>query len=225
MSQTPLNCQRSHNAPHYEHQQPYSESHAMDHVKFTQMKDGDAEDYAFLTEHEIAYTKGTADRLLGALVSLDESLSGYQISRLGHSLQAATRAEQDNADIDWIVAALLHDIGDIFAPYNHDEYAASILRPFVREQVTWVVEKHGDFQLAYYGNHVGADPDKRNTYAGHPYFDDCATFCERWDQNSFDPAYTHKPIEHFAPMVRDVFAREPYDPTVIRTGEREPLFL
>lgn len=195
----------------------------MDHVKFTQMKDGDAEDYAFLTEHEVEFTKGTADRLLAALVGLDEGLSGYQITRLGHSLQAATRAERDGADTDWIVAALLHDIGDIFAPYNHDEYAASILRPFVREQVTWVVEKHGDFQLVYYGNHVGANPEKRQTYADHAYFDDCATFCERWDQNSFDPDYDHLPIEHFADRVRAVFARAPYDPAVIRAGEREPL--
>ncbi|WP_438957189.1 HD domain-containing protein [Cognatiyoonia sp.] len=195
----------------------------MDQVKFTQMKDGDKEDYDFLTEHEIAHTKGTADRLLKALVELDEGLSGYQITRLGHSLQSATRAERDGADTDWIVAALLHDIGDIFAPYNHDEYAASILKPFVREQVTWVVEKHGDFQLVYYGAHVGANPEKRQTYAGHPYFDDCAEFCERWDQSSFDPNYTTLPIEHFADRVREVFAREPYDPRVIRTGEREPL--
>lgn len=195
----------------------------MDHVKFTQMKDGDAEDYAFLTEHEVEYTKGTADRLLTALVSLDESLTGYQITRLDHSLQAATRAERDGADTDWIVAALLHDIGDIFAPYNHDEYAATILRPFVREQVTWVVEKHGDFQMVYYGEHVGANPEKRQAYAGHAYFDDCATFCERWDQNSFDPNYDHLPLTHFTDRVREVFARKPYDPSVIRAGEREPM--
>ena len=195
----------------------------MDQVKFTQMKDGDAEDYAFLTEHEIEYTKGTADRLLIALVSLDESLSGYQITRLGHSLQSATRAERDGADTDWIVSALLHDIGDIFAPCNHDEYAATILRPFVREQCTWVVEKHGDFQMVYYGEHVGADPEKRQTYAGHPYFDDCVAFCERWDQSSFDPAYDALPLDHFADRVREVFARAPYDPAVIRAGEREAL--
>ena len=195
----------------------------MDRVKFTAMKDGDKEDYDFLTAHEVDHTKGTADRLLKALVELDEGLSGYQISRLGHSLQSATRAERDGADIDWIVAALLHDIGDIFAPYNHDEYAATILRPFVREQVTWVVEKHGDFQLVYYGEHVGADPEKRQAYAGHIYFDDCATFCERWDQSSFDPDYDTLPIEHFADRVREVFAREPYDPDVICQGARRPL--
>ncbi len=187
------------------------------------MKDGDKEDYDFLTEHEVAYTKGTAGRLLSAMVSLDEGLSGYQITRLGHSLQSATRAERDGADTDWIVAALLHDIGDIYAPYNHDEYAASILRPFVREQVTWVVEKHGDFQLIYYGEHVGANPEKRETYRDSPYFDDCAVFCERWDQSSFDPAYDTLPLSHFAPRVEEVFARTPYDSDVIQTGVRVPL--
>ena len=195
----------------------------MDHVKFTAMKDGDKEDYDFLGHHEVEHAKGTADRLLKALVDLDEGLSGYQISRLGHSLQSATRAERDGADTDWVVAALLHDIGDIFAPYNHDEYAASILRPFVREQVTWVVEKHGDFQLLYFGEHVGADPQKRKAYEGHRYYDDCAQFCERWDQSSFDPDYDTLPIEHFVERVREVFAREPYDPAVLRIGAREPL--
>ena len=195
----------------------------MEQVKFTAMKDGDKEDYDFLGRHEVEYAKGTADRLLKAMESLDESLSGYKVTRLEHSLQSATRAWRDGADIDWVVSALLHDIGDIFAPYNHDEYAATILRPFVREQCTWVVEKHGDFQMIYYGEHVGANPHKRDAYKGHPYFDDCATFCERWDQSSFDPDYDMKPLDAFAPMVREVFARQAYDPAVIRAGERAPL--
>ena len=196
----------------------------MDKVSFTQMKDGTKEDYTFLTEHEIEYTKGTADRLLKALVELDEGLSGYQVTRLGHSVQSASRAWRDGADIDWVVAALLHDIGDIYAPYNHDEYAATILKPFVREQVTWCVETHGDFQMLYYGHHLdGFDQHKRDRHAGHAYFDDCAAFCERWDQASFDPEYDDLPLAFFAPMVREVFARPAYDPDVIRPGAREPL--
>ncbi len=195
----------------------------MDHVKFTQMKDGDKEDYAFLTEHEVEFTKGTADRLLSAMVDLDKGLSGYQVTRLGHSIQSATRALNDGADVDWIVSALLHDIGDIYAPYNHDEYAAAILRPFVREQCAWVVEKHGDFQMVYYGHHVGGNPNKRDAFKGHPYFDDCAEFCERWDQSSFDPNYNSKPLSFFTGMVHEVFSRTPYDPDVIRAGQREPL--
>lgn len=195
----------------------------MDKVGFTQMKDGTREDYAFLTEHEIAFTKGTADRLLRALVELDEGLSGYQVTRLGHSVQSATRAWRDGADIDWVVAALLHDIGDIYAPYNHDEYAATILKPFVREQVTWVVQAHGDFQMLYYGHHVGGDQHKRDRHAGSPYFDDCAEFCERWDQASFDPDHDDLPLSFFAPMVREVFARTAYDPEVVQPGVRVPL--
>jgi predicted HD phosphohydrolase len=195
----------------------------MEHVKFTAMKDGDKEDYQFLHPLEVNYASGTADRLLKALVTLDESMSGYKITRLGHSLQSATRAWNEGADVDWVVSALLHDIGDIFAPYNHDEYAASILRPFVREQCTWVVEKHGDFQMLYYGHHVGGNQHKRDAYAGHMYFDDCAAFCERWDQASFDPDYKTEPVEFFTDMTREVFARQAYDPAVVRAGAREPL--
>ncbi len=196
----------------------------MDKVSFTRMKDGTREDYEFLTAHEVDYTKGTADRLLAALVDLDKGLSGYQVTRLGHSLQAATRAWRDGADTDWVVAALLHDIGDIYAPYNHDEYAATILKPFVREQCTWVVQTHGDFQMLYYGHHLpGADQHKRERHRGNCYFDDCAEFCERWDQASFDPAYDALPLDAFAPLVREVFARRPYDPAVIRAGERVSL--
>jgi predicted HD phosphohydrolase len=195
----------------------------MDKVKFTAMKDGDAADYAMLDVHERDYASGTADRLLGALVELDESLSGYQVTRLGHSLQAATRAWRAGADTDWVVAALLHDIGDIYAPYNHDEYAAAILKPFVREQVTWVVEKHGDFQRLYYAHHVGGNRHARDRFKGHAYYDDCAEFCEMWDQSSFDPAYPTMKVEDFAPLVREVFARTAYDPAVIRAGERVAL--
>ena len=192
-------------------------------VKFNQMKDGDLEDYAFLTEHETEYAAKTADRLLDAMVALDQSLSGYKITRLGHSLQSATRAWRAGADVDWIVSALLHDIGDIYAPYNHDEYAATIIRPFVREQCAWVVEKHGDFQLLYYADHVGANPHKRDAYRDSPYFNDCADFCEYWDQSSFDPDYATLGLPFFAPLVRDVFARRTFDPLVLRKGERMPL--
>ena len=195
----------------------------MEQVKFTKMEDGDAEDYRFLNDHETEYTKGTADRLLKALVNLDESLSGYQITRLGHSVQSATRAWRDGADIDWVVSALLHDVGDIFAPYNHDEYAATILKPFVREQCRWVVEKHGDFQMIYYGHLVGGNQNKRDKFNGHEFFNDCAEFCERWDQTSFDPSYDDLPLEFFRPMVEEVFAREPYNLEILN-AKPMPLF-
>jgi predicted HD phosphohydrolase len=188
------------------------------------MKDGTRADYALLAEQEQAYVAATAERLLAALAELDRGFSGYKISRLGHSLQSATRARRDGADTDWIVTALLHDIGDSLAPHNHDELAAAILGPFVREQCTWVCARHGDFQLAYYGHHVGADPMKREGHRASPYFDDGVDFCERWDQASFDPAYPTDPLDSFAPLLREVFARKPYAPEVLKPGERVPLF-
>jgi len=197
---------------------------SMQTVAFTQMKDGTRADYALLAEHEGDYVAATADRLLAALAALDSGYSGYRISRLGHSLQTATRARRDGADADWIVTALLHDIGDALAPHNHDEMAAAILRPFLREQCTWVCATHGDFQLVYYGHHVGADPEKRQRHRAGAYFDDCVDFCERWDQASFDPAYATDPLDSFAPLLREVFARKPYAPEVLKPGERVALF-
>ncbi len=192
---------------------------ARETVSFTRMKDGTAEDYALLERLEKPFLAGTADRLLAELAAQDaETLPGYRISRLTHGLQAATRARRDGADLDWVVAALLHDIGDRLAPQNHDRMAAEILRPYVREEVAWVVEHHGVFQMAYYAHHHGGDPEARQRFAGHPCFRSCAEFCERWDQASFDPDYPTEPLEAFAEDVRAVFARPAYAPEVLRPG-------
>lgn len=193
-------------------------------VDFIAMKDGTKEEYEFLDPFEREHAAGTADRMLDALRSLDGSMGGYRITRLGHSLQSATRAWRDGADDDWVIAALLHDVGDILAPWNHAALAAAVLKPFVREQCTWVVEAHGDFQKIYYAHHFGRDPMKsREKYTGDPYFDDCDRFCALWDQASFDPDYDTPGLEFFEPILRDVFARQANDPAVIRIGDREPL--
>ncbi|MEL7349598.1 MAG: HD domain-containing protein, partial [Pseudomonadota bacterium] len=138
-------------------------------VSFTQMKDGTREDYKLLERLEKPFLAGTADRLLQELAAQEaEALPGYKITRLQHGLQSATRARRDGADVDWIVAALLHDIGDRLAPQNHDRMAAEIMRPYVREEVAWVVEHHGIFQMAYYAHHFGWDPEERQRFADHP---------------------------------------------------------
>ena len=135
-------------------------------VSFRQMKDGTKEDYVLLDESERRYALGLADRVLESLQRLDHSLEGYPVSRLGHSLQAATRALRDRADEELVVAALLHDIGDELAPYNHAEVAAGILRPYVREEVTWIVAHHGLFQNYYYVHHFGGDRNARERLRG-----------------------------------------------------------
>ncbi len=192
----------------------------MEKVSFTQMKDGSKADYDLLHRLEKPYIAGTASRLLRELSSLErQSLSGYRINRLEHALQSATRAWHDHAEIDWIVAALLHDIGDGLAPQNHDRFAAEILRPFVREEVTWVIAHHGIFQLVYYAHHFeGWNPLEREKYRDSPYYQSCIDFCERWDQSSFDPEYGNKPLDFFAPMVEKVFSRKAFAREVLQAG-------
>jgi predicted HD phosphohydrolase len=189
-------------------------------VSFRQMKDGTREDYELLRELEVPFVAATPVRLLAELArQKTDTLAGYKVTRLDHALQAATRARREGADADWIVAALLHDIGDGLAPYNHDRMAAEVLRPYVRGEVTWVVEHHGAFQMIYYAHHYGWNRNEREKYRGHPCFQSAVDFCERWDQSAFDPDYPQDKLESFAPLVRAVFARKPYDPAVIRAGE------
>ena len=188
-------------------------------VSFTAMKDGTRAEYALLAQLEKPFLALTADRVLDELRRADEvTLEGYKISRLTHGLQSATRAMRDGADIDWVVGALLHDIGDGLAPQNHDRLSAEVIRPFVRWDVAWVVEHHGIFQMLYYAHHYGWDRDARERFRDHPCFDSCAEFCERWDQSSFDPDYPTEPLSRFEPMLREVFGRKAYDPEVLREG-------
>ena len=179
-------------------------------VTFTSMAEGTREDYEMLERLEADFAAGTADRVLAMLGDLSGSLSGYQVDRLEHSLQSATRAYRDGADEEMVVAALLHDIGDMLSPYNHSELAAAVLRPYVSERTYWIILHHGLFQSYYYAHHSGGDRNARDAYRDHPWYQDTVDFCHRWDQSSFDPDYDSLPLEFFEPMVRRIFSRPPY---------------
>ena len=184
-------------------------------VSFYRMEDGTREDYALLERAERDYVRALPDRVLAALLKLDNSLQGYPVSRLGHSLQTATRALRDGADDELIVAALIHDVGDDLAPYNHSEIAAGILRPYVRPQVTWIIEQHGLFQSYYYAHHYGRDRNGRERFRDHPWYQDCKDFCANWDQCSFDPGYPSEPLRTFESRVREIFSRPAHDPRYV----------
>ncbi len=189
-------------------------------VDFIAMKDGSKEDYELLEKLEKPFLAMTADRVLDEMRRAGEvTLEGYKVSRLEHGLQSATRAMRDGVDIDWVVGALLHDVGDGLAPQNHDRMSAEVVRPFVRWEVSWTIEHHGIFQMLYYAHHYNWDRNARDKYRDHPLFATCAAFCERWDQSSFDPDYPMEPLETFEPMVREVFGRKAYDPAVMQEGE------
>ena len=182
----------------------------MKKVSFTEMKSGTKDEYILLDKYEQNYINGTADRILNFMKSLTMTLEGYQITRLEHSLQTATRAYKDKADEEMVVAALLHDIGDELAPLNHSEYAATILKPYVSKKTHWIIEKHGEFQMYYYAHHLGGNRNQREKYKGHKYYQDTLDFCEKWDQKSFDPNFKSLTLKSFEPLIKKIFSRKPY---------------
>jgi predicted HD phosphohydrolase len=177
-------------------------------VSFTQMADGTRRDYELLAAAEERFCQTLPDRLLAAVQDLQHSFSGYQVTRYEHSLQSATRALRDGRDEEYVVMALLHDIGDSLAPHTHSEMTGAILRPFVRPELVWICAHHGAFQLYYYGHHYDMDRHVRDRWADHEHYAATVEFCERYDQNCFDPDYESEPLATFAPMVRRV-CREP----------------
>jgi predicted HD phosphohydrolase len=182
----------------------------MDTVEFTRMDQGTQEEYQFLDKLYRGFTHELADRVITHLDLLKGDRLGYKIDRYQHSLQSATRAQRDGADEEMVAAALLHDIGDTIAPDNHSELGASVLQPYVSARTHWIVKHHGLFQGYYYFHHCGGDRNARDAYRGHSLFEATAAFCEKYDQNSFDPAYDTLPFEAFEPALRRIFAREPF---------------
>lgn len=161
----------------------------------------------------------TAAQVLAELLRQSEELMpGCEISRLNHALQSATRARRDGADDDWIIGALLHDIGGGLAPDNHDRFSAEVVRPFIREEVAWVVEHHGIFQTGGPAERYSWESTAKERYRSHMYFESCAEFCRRWDQASFDADYVVDPLSSFEKIVKQVFNRAAFAPEVIRTG-------
>ncbi|MGY3371988.1 putative HD phosphohydrolase [Bradyrhizobium sp. GM2.4] len=179
-------------------------------VSYTRMEDGTAEDYALEADLGKPFIAATADRVLGYLPLLRNSYETGQVDRYEHSLQAASRALRDGAEDELVVAALLHDIGDLLAPKNHAEFAASVLQPYVSKTTHWIVKHHGIFQGYYYYHHYGMDRNARDQFRGHPAFEKTIEFCAKWDQVSFDPNYHTLPLAEFEPIVRRIFARIPW---------------
>jgi predicted HD phosphohydrolase len=179
-------------------------------VAFTRMDEGTYEDYQLLDRLYKKLDHELVGNVIGLLNRLKGDKLGYKIDRYDHSLQSATRALRDGADEETVVVALLHDVGDTVAPHNHSDLAAAVLQPYISADNHWLVQHHGIFQGYYYFHHCGGDRFARDRYRGHPVFERTALFCERYDQNSFDPNYDTLPIDAFMPMVHRILARAPF---------------
>lgn len=174
---------------------------------FTAMTEGTAEDWAAIAEHFPEFAKALPSRLIDHLKLLDGDFGGFPIDRLAHCLQTATRAHRDGRDDEYVVCALLHDIGDTLGPTNHADIAATILQPFISEENHWIIKHHGIFQGYYFFHFLGLDRNGRDAYKENPYYQACVDFCHLYDQNSFDPGYNTESLEFFVPMVERVFAQ------------------
>lgn len=171
------------------------------------MAEGTKEEYEYLKMVEDQEFRAYPDRVLGWLRAMDEP-GPYQVSRLEHSLQAATRARRAKEDDDYVFMTLLHDVGDMLAPANHSQAAAAVIRPYVSERVYWICLHHGLFQGFYYSHHYGGDPNARDVYRDHEWFADTVAFCSEYDQASFDPEYDSDSLESFEDLVRETFSRQ-----------------
>lgn len=177
-----------------------------EHARFTHMKDGTAQDWAIIASDFALYARQLPGRILAHLQLLDGDFGGFPVDRLTHSLQTATRAYRDGRDEEYVVCALLHDIGDTLATFNHPDIAAAILKPFVSPENHWMVEKHGIFQGYYFFHHLGMDRHLREQFQAHPQYRQTLEFCANYDAPAFDPTYEHLPLSFFEPLLMRVFA-------------------
>ena len=176
-----------------------------DRATFHDMAESTQEDWQIIMRHNIPFAQNGGKRVLDHLRLLDGDFGGFPVDRLTHSLQTATRAYRDGRDDPYVVMALLHDIGDTLGASNHPDIAAAILKPFVSEELHWIVQHHGIFQGVNFFHHLGLDRDMREQFRGHEHFAATEEFIDKYDCPAFDPEYDSLPLEFFEPMVMRLF--------------------
>jgi predicted HD phosphohydrolase len=179
----------------------------IDQLSFSRMDESTAEQWETIAIETATNQPRVGERVLALLRSLAEITDGFAVDQLTHSLQTATRAEEAGADTEMIVASLCHDMGKAVSVSNHPRIAAEMLKPYVSEDTYRVIQVHQDFQGRHYYEYFKMDPDARRQYRGEPWYELAERFADDWDQTSFDPDYPTQPLEHFEPMVRELFAR------------------
>ena len=173
---------------------------------FTHMARNTQEEWTLIARQTQAHKLGLADRILAHMRLLGGDYGGFAVDRLTHSVQTATRAFRDGRDDEYVVCALLHDIGDSLSSFNHHELAVTILKPFASPENLWMLEHHNIFQGYYFFHYRGRDRHQRNAFSDHPWFARTAEFCAKYDGAAFDPDYVSYPLEFFEPALRRVVA-------------------
>lgn len=169
---------------------------------FTSMEQSTKEDWGLIVPEAMKMARALPDRVLDHLRLLDGDFGGFPVDRLTHSLQTATLALNDGRDEEYVVCALLHDVGDTLGSFNHPDIAAAILKPFVSEENLWMVQNHGVFQGYNFFHHIGLDRNMRDQFKASPHYDRTAEFVALYDNPAFDPQFKALPLSEFEPMVR-----------------------
>jgi predicted HD phosphohydrolase len=174
---------------------------------FKDMASCTQEDWAIILPQYMELARGLADRVMAHMEAMRGDFAGFPVDRLDHCLQTAGLAHADGRDEEYVVCALLHDMGDGLGPYNHADIAAAVLKPFVSPENHFMVEKHAVFQGYYFFHHVGLDRNMRDALRGHPCYERTAEFCAKYDGPAFDARRETRPLSFFEPMVRRVLAK------------------
>ncbi|MBK8373894.1 HD domain-containing protein [Sphingorhabdus sp.] len=180
-------------------------SEAKTRANFSDMSLSTHDDWAAIMVEQVPFARSGGARVLDHLRILAGDYGGFPVDRLTHCLQTATRAHRDGKDEDYVVMALLHDIGDTLGAYNHPDIAAAILKPFVSEELHWIVQNHGIFQGYNFFHHLGLDRNMRDKFRDHPHYAAAVEFIDKYDCPAFDPDYDTLPLEFFEPMVMRLF--------------------
>jgi len=177
-------------------------------AKFHHMKDGTQEDWSIIGAEFFEFRSDVCRRLKDHLLLLEGDCGGFPVDRLTHCLQTATLAHKDGKDEEYVVCALLHDIGDTLGPANHADVAAVLLEPYVSEANHWMVKHHAIFQGYYFFHYMGLDRNLRDQYKDHPHYAQTLEFIENYDAPAFDPDAEYYELSFFEPMMERVF-KEP----------------
>jgi predicted HD phosphohydrolase len=178
-----------------------------DRATFTRMDQSTAADWQCIVGEFMPFSRQLPDRILAHLKLLDGDYGGFPVDRYTHCLQTATLALRDGRDDEYVVCALLHDIGDTLGCYNHPDIAAAVLKPFVSEANHWMVQNHGIFQGYNFFHHIGLDRNLRDNFKGHEHYARTEEFIALYDNPAFDAKAETLPIAEFELMVRRVFAQ------------------
>ena len=177
-------------------------------ANFNKMSESTADDWSLIMQEQIAFVSGLPDRILTHLSLLNDDYGGFPVDRLQHSLQTAELAAEAGEDDEYVVCALLHDIGDTLGSTNHPDVAAAILQPFVSEENHWMIKNHGVFQGYNFFHFLGMDRNMRDKFEDNPNYTRTKRFVDKYDDLAFDASKPKLKLELFEDQVRRVF-KEP----------------